>query len=114
MQKSQIVPGQRYITTSEPALGLGHVLSTEGGHVEICFPAAEDTRTYAIETAPLVRVRFVPGDEISDHEKNRMIVESVTEEESILTYHGSGKASTNPISSTPFPSSARTNVCLQA
>ncbi len=92
MQKSQIVPGQRYITTSEPALGLGHVLSSEGAHVEICFPAAEDTRTYAIETAPLIRVRFVPGDEISDHEKNRMIVESVTEEENILTYHGSGKS----------------------
>ncbi len=92
MQKSEIIPGQRYITTSEPALGLGHVLSTEGGHVEICFPAAEDTRTYAIETAPLVRVRFAPGDEISDHGKMRLIVESTTEEDGLLTYHGGGKS----------------------
>jgi ATP-dependent helicase HepA len=87
----RMIPGQRYISTSEPALGLGHVLSEENGLVEICFPAAEDTRTYSAETAPLVRVRFAPGDEISDHSKNRMTVEDVTEEEDLLTYHGQGK-----------------------
>ena len=57
-----MIPGQRYISTSEPTLGLGHVISEENGHVDICFPAAEETRTYSAETAPLVRVRFVPGD----------------------------------------------------
>jgi ATP-dependent helicase HepA len=87
-----MIPGQRYITTSEPSLGLGHVLSSENGLVEICFPAAEDTRTYSVENAPLVRVRFAPGDEISDHEKNHLTVESVTEEDGLLTYHGGGKS----------------------
>jgi ATP-dependent helicase HepA len=87
-----MIPGQRYITTSEPALGLGHVISEENGLVEICFPAAEETRTYAIATAPLVRVRFAPGDEISDHSKNRLNVEDVTEDDDgLLTYHGQGK-----------------------
>lgn len=88
--KSVIFPGQRYISTSEPALGLGHVISEENGHVEICFPAAEDTRTYAIATAPLVRVRFAPGDEIADHSKKKINVEKVTEEDGLLTYHGGG------------------------
>ena len=86
-----MIPGQRYISTSEPALGLGHVISEENGLVEICFPAAEDTRTYAVGTAPLVRVRFAPGDEISDHSKNHLTVEQVTEEDDLLTYHGQGK-----------------------
>jgi len=87
-----MLSGQRYISTSEPNLGLGHVLSEENGLIEICFPTAEDTRTYSISTAPLVRVRFAPGDEISDHEKNHLIVESVTEDEGLLIYHGQGKS----------------------
>ncbi|QTN31966.1 DEAD/DEAH box helicase family protein [Akkermansiaceae bacterium] len=87
-----MIPGQRYISTSEPALGLGHVLSEENGLVEICFPAAEDTRTYAVGSAPLVRVRFAPGDAISDHSKNHLTVEDVTEENDLLTYHGQGKS----------------------
>lgn len=87
-----MIPGQRYISTSEPSLGLGHVLSEENGLIEICFPAAEDTRTYSVENAPLVRVRFAPGDEISDHQKNHLTVESVTEEQGLLIYHGDGKA----------------------
>ena len=60
--------------------------------MEICFPAAEETRTYSAESAPLARVRFAPGDEISDHEKRKLTVESVTEENGLLTYHGGGKS----------------------
>lgn len=90
--KSEIFPGQRFISTSEPSLGLGHVISSENGLVEICFPAAEDTRTYSAETAPLVRVRFAPGDEITDHSKMKLTVETLTEVDGILTYHGGGKS----------------------
>jgi ATP-dependent helicase HepA len=87
-----MIPGQRYISTSEPSLGLGHVLSEENGLIEICFPAAEDTRTYSISNAPLVRVRFGPGDTICDHEKNELTVENITEDGQLLTYHGQGKS----------------------
>lgn len=87
-----MIPGQRYISTSEPNLGLGHVLSEDNGLIEICFPSAEDTRTYSVASAPLVRVRFGPGDEIADHKKNELTVESVTEEQGLLTYHGRGKS----------------------
>ena len=88
--KFEIFPGQRYISTSEPSLGLGHVISEENGHVEICFPAAEETRTYSAESAPLARVCFAPGDEIADHAKTKLIVESVSEQNGLLTYHGGG------------------------
>jgi len=89
--ENRMTPGQRYITTSEPTLGLGHVLSVENGLVEICFPAAEDTRTYAMDTAPLVRVRFAPGDEIADHAGLKFPVESLTQKDGLITYHGAGK-----------------------
>lgn len=91
-----MIPGQRYITTSEPSLGLGHVLSEDNGLIEICFPAAEDSRTYAASSAPLIRVRFAPGDEISDHAGLKITVEYVTEENDLLTYHGQGKSIHEP------------------
>ncbi|MBC7979970.1 MAG: DEAD/DEAH box helicase family protein [Armatimonadetes bacterium] len=86
------VPGQRYISTSEPTLGLGHILSSANDLVEIRFPAAEVTRTYATETAPLVRVRFSPGDSIADHSGTSIIVESLTRHNGLITYHGNGLA----------------------
>ncbi|WP_411827900.1 helicase-related protein [Luteolibacter sp. AS25] len=99
-----ITPGQRYISTSEPALGLGFVLSEENGLLELSFPAAEDTRTYAIASAPLVRVQFAPGDDIQDQEKNTIIVEEITEENGLITYHGGGKSihETNLLDSLSF------------
>lgn len=90
--KFKVYPQQRYITTSEPALGLGSVISVENGLVEIFFPAAEETRTYSMESAPLVRVRFAPSDEISDTLGACFAVENVTENNGLLTYHGAGRS----------------------
>ncbi|MBK1881405.1 DEAD/DEAH box helicase family protein [Luteolibacter pohnpeiensis] len=80
-------PGQRWISTSEPALGLGLVKSLDGDRVEMRYPAAEETRIYALETAPLVRVQFAPGDLISGRDGTTFSVTKVTGDE-ILTYHG--------------------------
>ncbi len=87
MSKNTIVTGQRYITTSEPALGLGLVISEENGLVEMSFSASEDVRTYAIDSAPLVRVRFAPGDEIYDAAGSHITVEKLTEKDHLITYH---------------------------
>ena len=83
-------PGQRWISTSEPSLGLGLVRSVDGDRVEIHYPAAEETRAYAFESAPLVRVNFSPGDEISDREGNSFTVEEVSTKDGILSYCGGG------------------------
>lgn len=84
-------PGQRWISTSEPSLGLGVVRSFDGHKVVIRYPAAEETRAYAFDSAPLVRVAFSPGDVISDRDNHALTVESVTARDGILTYHGGGR-----------------------
>ncbi len=85
------VPGQRWISTSEPALGLGRVLAVKDGIVEIRFPASEETRAYSLDSAPLVRVRFVPGDVIRNRDGCELTVENVSENEGLLSYSGSGR-----------------------
>ncbi len=85
------VPGQRWLSTSEPALGLGVVRAIAGDTVEIHYPAAEETRTYAFGSAPLVRAGFGPGDVIADRAGLRLTVESVSSDAGILTYHGGGR-----------------------
>ena len=83
-------PGQRWFSSSEPTLGLGLVRAFDGNTVEIEYPAAEERRLYAFESAPLVRVRFSPGDVISDRDGRSLTVEEATGEDEILTYHVGG------------------------
>lgn len=82
------VPGQRWISTSEPALGLGTVVEVPHGRVKLHFPAAEETRLYAFENAPLVRVRFKPGDRIARRDGSEFVVLEVREHDELLTYLG--------------------------
>ena len=82
--------GQRWISTSEPALGLGRIHTFDGRRVDVRFPAAEETRAYAFESAPLVRVRFEPGDVISNREGREIVIENVSVDGELLTYHGGG------------------------
>jgi len=53
---SAFIPGQRWISESEPELGLGTVVRIGNGRVQVEFKAAGETRTYAVEQAPLKRV----------------------------------------------------------
>ncbi len=71
--------GQRWVSDGEPELGLGIIRSHEEGRVKIEFPAAGETRMYATESAPLRRVKFLPGDTIKVHSGQEMRVEAVRE-----------------------------------
>ncbi|MDP0489956.1 MAG: helicase-related protein [Verrucomicrobiota bacterium JB023] len=83
--------GQRWISTSEPKLGLGLVLEVDGRQIELVFPAAEEVRRFALATAPLVRVKFKAGDVIESASGDKLVVERVEEDsEGLLTYHGRG------------------------
>jgi ATP-dependent helicase HepA len=84
-------PGQRWFSTSEPSLGLGVVRSFDGRQVVIRYPAAEETRAYALESAPLVRVAFTVGDVVTGRDGESLTIESVSERSGILTYHGGGR-----------------------
>jgi ATP-dependent helicase HepA len=52
------VVGQRWISHTESALGLGIIAEVAGRLVTVSFPAAEEERTYAIDNAPLGRVTY--------------------------------------------------------
>ncbi len=79
-------PGQRWISSSEPALGLGHLLEVDGDRVEIYFGAADEKRLYAMDSAPIIRVRLEVGDDVGDDR----VVQRVEEDEGLLHYHGDG------------------------
>ncbi|HEV7405428.1 MAG TPA: hypothetical protein VGO11_20965 [Chthoniobacteraceae bacterium] len=51
----QPIPGQRWVSDSEPELGLGMVIKQEFGRVHVHFPAANEQRQYALKSAPLRR-----------------------------------------------------------
>ncbi|MEI6891297.1 MAG: SNF2-related protein [Pontiella sp.] len=81
-------PGQRWISETEPELGMGLVIDVAHRTVAILYHAADETRHYAINHAPLKRVRYAAGDEVASQTGDRFIVESVLEDETsnVLTY----------------------------
>ncbi|WP_444437993.1 RNA polymerase-associated protein RapA [Pseudomonas sp. A6] len=88
MSMAQYQPGQRWISDSEAELGLGTILALDGRLLTVLYPATGDTRQYAERNAPLTRVRFAPGDEVTHFEGWKMTVREVEEVDGLLVYHG--------------------------
>ncbi|HET8763672.1 MAG TPA: RNA polymerase-associated protein RapA, partial [Rhodanobacter sp.] len=84
------VPGQRWISTAEPELGLGTVLRVEGRGVQVLFAKAGVLRPYAIDSAPLVRAEFRPGQRVAG-KGIAFLVERVEIKDELLTYRGEGR-----------------------
>ncbi len=84
MPMNQPVPGQRWVSDSEPELGLGIVLKAEFARVELLFPAANEHRQYATKTAPLRRVQFAVGDHIKLHGGESAVVTEIEERAGLL------------------------------
>lgn len=82
---SPFVPGQRWLSTTEPELGLGTILRTEGRNLVVLFATAAVTRQYAAGSAPLVRAAFKPGDRIHV-DGHTHLVTAVTESDGLLRY----------------------------
>src|SRR5215204_4017264 len=80
------IPGQRWVSDSEPELGLGIILKAEFGRVEVFFPAANEHRQYALKSAPLRRVEFKDGDRIKTHDGSEFTVERTEERKGLLVY----------------------------
>ncbi|MDV5862253.1 RNA polymerase-associated protein RapA [Pseudomonas mendocina] len=85
---AQYQPGQRWISDSEAELGLGTILAEEGRLLTVLYPATGETRQYATRNAPLTRVRFAPGDEITHFEGWKLTVQEVEDIDGLLVYHG--------------------------
>jgi ATP-dependent helicase HepA len=85
---SVFISGQRWISEPEPELGLGTVVQTGQGRVQVEFRSAGETRTYAVDHAPLKRVRFRVGDKVRTQSDHEFIVREVVENEGLLIYAG--------------------------
>jgi ATP-dependent helicase HepA len=84
------VPGQRWISTAEPELGLGTILRVEGRGVQVLFAKAGVLRPYAIDSAPLMRAEFRPGQRVAG-KGIAFLVERVEIREELLIYRGEGR-----------------------
>ncbi len=82
----EISAGQRWVSDSEPELGLGMVLEVEGGVVDILFPSSEERRKYAVASAPLRRVVFSKGDVIRTFDDHELEVLEVKNEGDVVNY----------------------------
>ncbi|MBL64156.1 MAG: RNA polymerase-associated protein RapA [Opitutae bacterium] len=87
---TEFFPGQRWMSASEPELGLGTVVQAEYGRVQLLYPATGEMRLYAAESAPLQRVQFEVGQEVENHEGEKRVIASIREDDGVLVYCGEG------------------------
>ena len=80
--------GQRWVSNTEASLGIGFIEKVEGRHLTIIFPAVDETRVYAIDNAPLNRVKYPIGDIINTEEKEQITVTGYSEHNHCIVYKG--------------------------
>jgi ATP-dependent helicase HepA len=78
--------GQRWVSESEPELGIGTISRLTPRTVVVEFKAAGQRREYARNNSPLRRVRFRPGDAVENRKRQHFLIESIDEREGILYY----------------------------
>jgi ATP-dependent helicase HepA len=83
---SDFVPGQRWLSETQPELGLGRVTAVAPRRVELHFPATGETRCYAHADAPLARAAFEPGGRVRDDAGRELTVTAVRERDGLVTY----------------------------
>ena len=89
--KAKFVPGQRWISDSEPELGLGIILEIGFREVKISFRASNVVRVYMHRNAPLRRVRLKAGDRARSNDGRMFVVKSLKEFGGLLIYYGEGQ-----------------------
>nr|NJM00900.1 DEAD/DEAH box helicase family protein [Desulfobacula sp.] len=82
------VQGQRWISETEPELGLGLLIHITPKTVGIRFTSSACERQYALTSAPLKRMIFKPGDEVRSKDGKKLVIESVSESEGLVYYSG--------------------------
>ncbi len=83
---SEFAVGQRWVSHTETNLGLGIILEIDGRKVRISFPAVDEQRIYATDSAPLTRIEHKPGDLIQTIDDVELHVTDVAHHEGRLIY----------------------------
>lgn len=78
--------GQRWISETEPELGLGTIESASRHQVEIVFSASAERRIYATGNAPIQRVAFRAGDTVRLESGDSVQIDSVREAAGLFFY----------------------------
>lgn len=78
--------GQRWISHTEPELGLGLVSDIEHRRITISFPAVGEQRVYAANNAPLGRIKYKVGAQIRNFDNEQFIIEDIHEQEGLVFY----------------------------
>ncbi len=84
-------PGQRWVSETEPELGLGSIRHVTTRTVAVGFGATSESREYSLENAPLRRVRFHTGDSLLLRDGTTVAVEAVAERRALIFYRGDGR-----------------------
>ncbi|MFL1407431.1 RNA polymerase-associated protein RapA [Marinobacter sp. M1N3S26] len=87
MEAPAFAIGQRWVSHSDAALGLGIVTDVAGRTVTLGFPASDEERTYAIDSAPLSRIVFQMGEAIETFDGQVLTVQAVEDRGGVLMYH---------------------------
>jgi ATP-dependent helicase HepA len=74
---SEFAIGQRFVSEAEPELGLGTINQVESKTIKIIFSGSHTERTYGTRGAPLKRVVFTVGDEITWLDGTKAVIEVV-------------------------------------
>ncbi|MGB0415229.1 MAG: RNA polymerase-associated protein RapA [Coraliomargarita sp.] len=82
--------GQRWISETEPELGLGILESVERLQIRLVFPASNEARIYSTSNAPIKRVEFRVGDSVQSHGGASIVVDRVAVHDGRITYIGDG------------------------
>ncbi|MHB1944398.1 MAG: RNA polymerase-associated protein RapA [Metallibacterium sp.] len=85
----ELTPGQRWISSAEPELGLATVLRVDVRSVQMLFARSGVLRQYARESAPFLRAEFRVGQRIAGKGRN-LVIERVEIRDGLLVYSGDG------------------------
>lgn len=86
MQK--LIKGQRWVSETEPELGLGTLIDIKDRTLSVRFHASDCTRQYSLKTAPLKRIIFNVGDEIQLKDNTSFTIENLSESQGLMYYSG--------------------------
>ncbi len=88
---SEFVIGQRWVSHTETELGLGIIVGVEGRRVEISFPAADEQRLYATDSAPLTRIEHKFGETILTQDEQAFKIIRTEQFEGRIIYYATDK-----------------------